>query len=614
MQTSIKSNTQSQLSIQNKYISRHTSSPIKLNKNFNSQLFYNSNNARISQITPINKSKQLKRKFSEALVKQKSLQSVLFGLDEPNEYEENEDSSDLDKELLSEDLAEESSVLQNTIYQTEDLTPSQQIQEGISDLKVYSPDIANFKASQKSYELLYGSQLLNSSKRLFQQNLNCQDGHTRTIECQGSRNLINQSSPFYIQKQKNNYINQASNYKNSNFSSTPNIESDDNSVFKSPETKRQKTQSTYKQLENSPYSQSKTMSQNKLRIQLFTTPNSDQRYLNQSVDEKIQEFDMTNDDQIQILTQTAKKERLQFQKSENQRKGSQQNFMFKPQSLVPNTQQKIKLPSLLLMRTQSSKPASNTFGGFSSLGFLFNNSNQNHRSDQLDAQKSVKLSLQDPIIICKSLYMNPTLDLHLTSKLSTKSPLSMQITPDTLHKLILEPSRPFQIIDCRFDYEFQGGHIKGALNINTQDRMIDHFFQSKQNIEKFMREKYQIIFHCEFSQIRGPNMYSKMRDHDRNLHKSIPGDLLFYKEIYVLEGGFKNFYQKYPELCNGNYTPMKDEENKLKGKALFEECRQTSNLKLQRHQSFIEPSQKLLDNFSSNRNSDINESQQSNFN
>ena len=25
----------------------------------------------------------------------------------------------------------------------------------------------------------------------------------------------------------------------------------------------------------------------------------------------------------------------------------------------------------------------------------------------------------------------------------------------------------FQVIDCRFDYEYNGGHVPGAININT---------------------------------------------------------------------------------------------------------------------------------------------------
>jgi len=27
------------------------------------------------------------------------------------------------------------------------------------------------------------------------------------------------------------------------------------------------------------------------------------------------------------------------------------------------------------------------------------------------------------------------------------------------------------IIDCRFDYEYNGGHIEGAINLNTPEQM-----------------------------------------------------------------------------------------------------------------------------------------------
>ena len=34
---------------------------------------------------------------------------------------------------------------------------------------------------------------------------------------------------------------------------------------------------------------------------------------------------------------------------------------------------------------------------------------------------------------------------------------------------------PYIIVDCRWDYEYQGGHIKGALNIdNVSD--LEHKF------------------------------------------------------------------------------------------------------------------------------------------
>ena len=32
------------------------------------------------------------------------------------------------------------------------------------------------------------------------------------------------------------------------------------------------------------------------------------------------------------------------------------------------------------------------------------------------------------------------------------------------------------VVDCRFDYEYQGGHIKGAINVNSKDAMEEVFF------------------------------------------------------------------------------------------------------------------------------------------
>lgn len=29
----------------------------------------------------------------------------------------------------------------------------------------------------------------------------------------------------------------------------------------------------------------------------------------------------------------------------------------------------------------------------------------------------------------------------------------------------------YRVIDCRFDYEYEGGHIKGAVNINTTNEI-----------------------------------------------------------------------------------------------------------------------------------------------
>ena len=41
------------------------------------------------------------------------------------------------------------------------------------------------------------------------------------------------------------------------------------------------------------------------------------------------------------------------------------------------------------------------------------------------------------------------------------------ISPSTLSKLIRDKTHPYIIIDCRWDYEYQAGHIRDAQNIDN---------------------------------------------------------------------------------------------------------------------------------------------------
>ena len=40
----------------------------------------------------------------------------------------------------------------------------------------------------------------------------------------------------------------------------------------------------------------------------------------------------------------------------------------------------------------------------------------------------------------------------------------------------------FVVIDCRFDYDHQGGQISGAINLNTKDAVQEYFFGDSQRI------------------------------------------------------------------------------------------------------------------------------------
>jgi hypothetical protein len=66
-------------------------------------------------------------------------------------------------------------------------------------------------------------------------------------------------------------------------------------------------------------------------------------------------------------------------------------------------------------------------------------------------------------------------------------------------------------------------------------------------------------------------MYRSLREIDRQLHIDYYPQL-FYSEIYLLEGGFKEFFSYCPDLCEGNYMPMADKGHKEDCKEKFNRC------------------------------------------
>ena len=84
-------------------------------------------------------------------------------------------------------------------------------------------------------------------------------------------------------------------------------------------------------------------------------------------------------------------------------------------------------------------------------------------------------------------------------------------------------------------------------------------------------------------------MYRTLREIDRNLHMHFYPQL-FYTEIYLLEGGYKEFQAYHPSLCNGSYTPMADKEFKEDCKVKFNKTK-----RLFKQYSAKEASQRLLE-------------------
>ncbi len=83
------------------------------------------------------------------------------------------------------------------------------------------------------------------------------------------------------------------------------------------------------------------------------------------------------------------------------------------------------------------------------------------------------------------------------------------ISPDTLTNVLKgefqETIGRLLIVDCRYPYEYNGGHIEGAVNCFTKDEIMKTLLESPlESLDK--NKRTVVIFHCEFSSERGPKL------------------------------------------------------------------------------------------------------------
>ncbi|EDW36970.1 GL25772 [Drosophila persimilis] len=112
----------------------------------------------------------------------------------------------------------------------------------------------------------------------------------------------------------------------------------------------------------------------------------------------------------------------------------------------------------------------------------------------------------------------------------------------------------YQIIDCRYPYEYEGGHIRGAQNLYTRALIKEAFPAAA--LKPVPGQRYIYIFHCEFSSERGPKLLRFLRSNDRSQHThNYPA--LDYPELYLLHNGYKEFFNLHANLCEPRgYVPM----------------------------------------------------------
>ncbi|XP_053548937.1 M-phase inducer phosphatase 1-B-like [Bombina bombina] len=115
-------------------------------------------------------------------------------------------------------------------------------------------------------------------------------------------------------------------------------------------------------------------------------------------------------------------------------------------------------------------------------------------------------------------------------------------------------TQEYQVVDCRYPYEYAGGHIKGACNAFREEQLTEIFLKNPRD----QHNKTVLIFHCEFSSKRAPKLCRRLRNMDRNVN-AYPH--LYYPELYILNGGYKEFYEQFKSLCEPQgYVSMIDKD------------------------------------------------------
>ncbi|KAI9570429.1 hypothetical protein HD554DRAFT_2018696 [Boletus coccyginus] len=145
-----------------------------------------------------------------------------------------------------------------------------------------------------------------------------------------------------------------------------------------------------------------------------------------------------------------------------------------------------------------------------------------------------------------------------------------RIAPKTLDALLdgaySAQIAQFHVIDCRFEYEYNGGHIPGAVNINTTAG-VEEFLLAKSRpkpcVSGDASRKTVLVFHCEFSVKRAPTIAKHLRSKDRAMNNHVYPKI-HYPEVYILEGGYCAYHKHSASRCQPRgYVTMDDPSHAL---------------------------------------------------
>ncbi|ELP93111.1 dual specificity phosphatase ibp1, putative [Entamoeba invadens IP1] len=139
-------------------------------------------------------------------------------------------------------------------------------------------------------------------------------------------------------------------------------------------------------------------------------------------------------------------------------------------------------------------------------------------------------------------------------KISPRKQATETISPDQF-KSLMEKNKNLIILDARFPFEYEQGHIINSINVWNDTTLAQ---QMKPFDTWCSEENRVVVVYCEFSKTRGPKIANLLQEMDFIRMESLGLSELNFPEVYLLEGGFKYFYENVNELCTGKYISMRN--------------------------------------------------------
>ncbi|MCJ1393989.1 cell division cycle- protein [Xylographa bjoerkii] len=178
-----------------------------------------------------------------------------------------------------------------------------------------------------------------------------------------------------------------------------------------------------------------------------------------------------------------------------------------------------------------------------------------HPADVMKKQQEIEQRTECSMTSAMDLDDAPLLQLpHFFAEDETIPRISRETMIEVLNGKYKQCYEQSTVIDCRFEYEYKGGHIDGAINFNNKEELAGKLFELPTPLKNLL------IFHCEYSAHRAPIAARFIRHEDRatNAHQY---PKLTYPEVYILDGGYSAFFKEHRVRCSPqNYVEMNAKE------------------------------------------------------